>query len=83
MAMTMTSAAPQNYVFTPDQLNRLLYNTIAMFIEYRDVHGRTEDQAKFCAVNEMFEGLDAERYLVEQGLMVEPTLQVLSKEQKP
>lgn len=53
----------ETYVFTDEQLRRLLYGCIGMFVEYRDVHGRTEDQAQFCAVDEMFQGLDADKEL--------------------
>jgi rubrerythrin len=55
------------YTFTKEQLNDLLFGTIGMFIEYRDLHDKTEENARFAAVNEMFEGLDAERELVDQG----------------
>ena len=47
-----------------------------MFMEYRDVHGETEETARFAAVNEIFEGLDAERELVEAG-EAQATLQVI------
>jgi hypothetical protein len=56
-----------NYIFTPQQLRELLYGTIQMFQEYRDIHGHTEQASFFDAVNEMFEGLDAERELHAHG----------------
>ena len=65
------------YAFTEEQLRRVLYGTIEMFLEYRDVHGRTEDRAVFPAVNEVFEGLDAERELVATGEGYNPTLQII------
>lgn len=65
------------YIFTHEQLQNLLYGTIGMFLEYRDVHGRTEDQAQFCAVDEIFQGLEAEKELVEH-LEIKPTLQTIN-----
>ncbi len=70
---TMT---PDKYTFTNEQLRELLYGTIQMFQEYRDVHGRTEEAAKFEAVGEMFEGLDAERELLASGDIARLTLQL-------
>ena len=64
------------YIFTPDQLRELLYGTIDMLIEYRDQHGHAEESAKFNAVNEMFEGLDAERELLASGDIARLTLQL-------
>ena len=55
------------YHFTGEQLNRLLFGVVDMFFEYRNIHGRTEDAAKFAAVREIFEGLDAERELAAAG----------------
>jgi hypothetical protein len=51
------------YAFTAEQLTRLLENTVDMFVEYRDVHGREEPAAKECAVLEMFQGVDADQEL--------------------
>lgn len=56
-----------NYTFTRNQLNTLLFATIDMLIEFRDVHGHEEDGARFEAVDEMFQGLDAEREMVASG----------------
>jgi hypothetical protein len=65
-----------DYTFTRDQLFRLLGGTIEMFVEYRDVHGKPEqDGADIAAVSEMLEGLDAERELAEAG-ECKPTMQV-------
>lgn len=55
------------YTFTRDQLNHLLGETIGMFIEYRDVHGRDEEHAQIAAVFEMLDGLDATKELVAVG----------------
>ena len=64
------------YTFTREQLNQLLLSTIALFLEYRDVHGKAEtDGADLCAVNETFEGLDAEREMARDGL-ARPTMQI-------
>ena len=65
------------YTFTAQQLRELLYGTIGMFQEYRDVHGKTEEQAVFHAASEMFDGLDAERELFEVGEVPFPTLQIM------
>ncbi len=67
------------YVFTEIQLRRLLEETIDMFVEYRDVHGKQEHHAKPAAVNEELQGLDAERYLVAHGELQQPTMQVLTR----
>lgn len=66
----------ETFTFTREQLNTLLFDTIGMFLEYRDVHDRTEEQAKFAAVSEMFEGLDADKELVLAG-EIEPVLQIV------
>lgn len=55
------------YTFTRQQLGMLLDSAIALFIEYRDTHGRAEDEAVRPAVLEVLEGLDAERELVAAG----------------
>ena len=68
--------ATDKYTFTAEQLRELLYGTIGMFQEYRDVHGHTEQASVFDAVNEMFEGLDAERELVAAGDIARLTLQL-------
>lgn len=57
----------QTYTFTRAQLDDLLAGTIGMFIEYRDVHGKTEEGAQHAAVLEMLEGLDATKDLVAHG----------------
>ena|SRR5262245_11804931 len=65
-----------HYTFTRDQLVRLLGGTIQMFVEYRDVHGKPEqDGADLAAVSEKLEGLDAERELADAG-ECKPTMQV-------
>jgi hypothetical protein len=40
---------------------------IGMFLEYRDVHGRTEDQARLEAASEIQQGVDAEQELRAAG----------------
>ena len=64
------------YIFTSEQLQELLYGTIQMFQEYRDVHDHTEQASTFAAVRDMFEGLDAERELFEHGEIPCLTLQL-------
>lgn len=68
------------YKFTEKQLRDLLYGTIDMFFEYRDEHGKQEKAAKFAAVGEMFEGLDAERELVKEGVERKAGLQIIEEE---
>lgn len=64
------------YTFTNEQLRELLYGTIQMFQEYRDVHDHTEQASTFAAVRDMFEGLDAERELLAAGDITRLTLQL-------
>lgn len=65
-----------DYTFTRDQLFNLLTGAIEMFIECRDVHGHPEtDGADIAAINEVLEGLDAERELADAGECT-PTMQV-------
>ncbi len=65
------------YIFTREQLIKLMYGTIEMLQEYRDKHGKPEDEAESHAVREMLEGLDAERELFEIGEVPYPTLQIM------
>ncbi len=51
------------YHFTQEQLTSLLLATVDMLIEFRDVHGHHEESAKFDAVNEMLDGINADREL--------------------
>jgi hypothetical protein len=51
------------YVFTRAQLDRLLTETVEMFIEYRDKHGKDEEDAITRAVSETMDGLSADREL--------------------
>lgn len=53
------------YHFTQDQLISLLHATIDMYLEFRDVHEHEAEASKFEAVDEMFQGLDADRELAE------------------
>lgn len=48
------------YVLTREQMTNRLTETIQMFIEYRDVHGRDEVEAADAAVSETLDGLDAD-----------------------
>lgn len=57
----------QTFSFTRGQLDRLLTDTIGMFVEYRDKHGRDEEHAAYGAVSEMIDGLDAEQGLAAAG----------------
>ena len=64
-----------SYSFTPHQLAELLNGTVEMFLEYRDQHGKDEQQAQSAAVREMFEGLDAEIEMFDNGDITELKLQ--------
>lgn len=55
------------YTFTREQLGSLLQATIDMYLEFHDVHGKSEESAKFATCAEMIEGLDGERQMVEEG----------------
>jgi predicted RNA-binding Zn-ribbon protein involved in translation (DUF1610 family) len=54
---TLKVHSGQIHTFTDEQLNTLLYGIIGLFIEFRDAHGQSEEQARFSAVNEALEGL--------------------------
>lgn len=75
------TAPTTNYTFTRDQLARLLGDTIGMFQEYRDQHGRDEEAAALAAVDEMLGGVEAERDLVRWGDMPRATGQVFDPTQ--
>ena len=52
------------YRFTREQLSTALINAIDMFLEFRDIHGHDQEAARFEAVGEIIDGLDADRELV-------------------
>jgi hypothetical protein len=49
------------YSFTEEQLRRVLADTIARHIAYRDVQGYPEQDAALAAVNETLQGLSGEQ----------------------
>jgi hypothetical protein len=51
------------YVFTREQLEKRLTETVEMMIEYRDKHGKDEEDAISRAVSETMDGLSADREL--------------------
>lgn len=53
----------ETFTFTRQQLNALLFATIDMYLEFRDMHEHDADGSRFEAVDEMFQGLDADREL--------------------
>ena len=65
----------REYSFTREQLAKLLAGTIEMFQEYRDVHGKSESDAKPAAAQEALEGLDAEHKLWIDGELGKMTSQ--------
>jgi len=54
-----------SYHFTQEQLSSLLYATIDMYLEFRDVHEHAAEASRFESVDEMFQGLDADRELAQ------------------
>lgn len=62
-----TQTQEATYAFTQTQLHKLLRDTISMFVEYRDEHGKEEDQAEYWAIQEMLDGLKADRELAAAG----------------
>lgn len=54
-------------IYTDMTAHRLADETIGMFLEYRDVHGRTEEQARAEAALEVAQGVDAEAELRAAG----------------
>lgn len=59
-------AAPvETFTFTRSQLNDLLFAAIDMYLEFRDVHEHGAEASRFEAVDEMFQGLDADRELAQ------------------
>jgi rubrerythrin len=71
------SHTPTLYAFTKEQLSSLLFGAIEMFFEYRDAHEHSEESAKFASVNEMFEGLDGEIHLINEGVNKKASLQTI------
>ena len=56
----------RDYYFTQEQMSNLLDATIKMFIEYRDIHGKSEESASFAAQDEIMQGLNADQDLYKQ-----------------
>lgn len=71
----------KTYTFTNEQLTKLLYETIDMFNEY--VRKYDENGAKLLTVNEMFNGLNAEQDLVDDGIVEQAVGQVYSAPPTP
>jgi hypothetical protein len=65
------------YTFSHEQLGKMLHGAIETFLEFRDQHGYPEERARFSAVTELLDGLDAERQLVSDGEIARTTMQVL------
>ena len=56
--------AEQTYRFTRSQFEKALRGVLEMLVELRDVHGIPEEFAKGVAINEILQGIDADRELV-------------------
>ncbi len=52
---------------TLEQLCKVLANTIEMCLEYADIHGYDRVRRALAAIDEILEGLDTERELVNRG----------------
>jgi len=48
----------KNYIFTSDELTRLLHDAIGLAYEYHQLHGRDLKGARDQAIIEVFEGLE-------------------------
>lgn len=75
------SAVLQNarYLFTDAQMYSVLEGAINLFLEWRDKHGKDEGNAAHAAIQDIIEGLDAERELVASGEIIgKPTQVILS-----
>lgn len=51
------------YRLTRAQLGQALRGTIEMYLEFRDTHGKDDDQARLYGVGEVLDGLDADQEL--------------------
>src|SRR5688572_18085038 len=54
----------QTYRFTRAQLELAINDGIKLFLEYCDKHDYDDDNARFAAIDEIVQGLDADRELV-------------------
>ncbi len=55
------------YQFTQEQFCKVLADTLDMYLEYVDVHGRDRVRAAMAAIDETLQGLEVERELVDRG----------------
>ena len=55
------------YQFTQEQFCKVLADTLDMYLEYVDVHGRDRVRAAMAAIDETLQGLDGERELADLG----------------
>lgn len=73
--MTKQANTMTNYTFTDQQLAKLLYETIDMFLERMRALGK-EHNARHLTVNDVFVGLNAEQELVDDGIVGQAVGQV-------
>jgi len=57
----------QNIQLTRAEFEKALREVLSMKDEYEQIHGKNEEQAKECAVNEIMEGMDAAMDLQSNG----------------
>ncbi len=53
------------YQFTQEQLCKVIADTLDMYLEYVDVHGHDRVRAAMVAIDEILQGLDAEKNLAD------------------
>lgn len=70
----------KTYTFTHEQLERLLIDTLSMYIEQIEKYDQAPGNAAWRALRETLDGLQAEADLVANGEMEQATLQTIDKE---
>jgi len=71
---------PPRYGKTESHLSpeKIADGAIEMFLEYRDKHGKTEEEARACAIQEVMEGIAA----IEEMKASEPEIRAIADEQR-
>lgn len=62
-----------NYQITSEQLAKLLGWAMSSYQEHIDKYGEPPETAQACAIREIFDGMSAERELIEDGVNLEPS----------
>lgn len=61
------------YQLTSEQLVRLLQDVCASYEEYREHYGYVPSAARLAAIGEVLDGMTAERELMADGVVFEPS----------